>query len=35
MTDLANYRHKRVIGMAGMFGDNMLSRERLVADRTT
>ena len=27
ITDLANYRHKRIMGLAGMFGDHLLSRE--------
>ena len=25
ISDLANYRHKRVMGLAGMFGDHLLS----------
>ena len=29
IADLADYRHKRVMGLAGMFGDHMLTSERL------
>ena len=25
ITDLSNYRHKRIMGLAGMFGDHLLS----------
>ena len=25
ITDLANYRHKRIMGLAGMFGDHLLT----------
>ena len=28
ITDLANYRHKRIMGLAGMFGDHLLSSTR-------
>ena len=27
IAELADYRHKRVMGLAGMFGDHMLSRK--------
>ena len=27
IADLADYRHKRVMGLAGMFGDHMLTSE--------
>ena len=27
ITDLANYRHKRIMGLAGMFGDHLLTRK--------
>ena len=30
MTELANYRHKRVMGLAGIFGDHLLSSEKHV-----
>ena len=26
ITDLSNYRHKRIMGLAGMFGDHLLTR---------
>ena len=30
MNELANYRHKRVMGLAGIFGDHLLSSEKRV-----
>ncbi len=30
VNDLGNYRHKRVIGLAGMFNDHLLSSESIV-----
>ena len=30
IADLADYRHKRVMGLAGIFGDHMLSSEMLL-----
>lgn len=30
INDLADYRHKRVLGLAGMFGDQLVTSEFLV-----
>lgn len=31
ITDLGNYRHKRVLGLAAMFGDQLVTSEFVVA----
>lgn len=33
INDLSNYRHKRVLGLAGMFGDQLVTSEFLMCEQ--